>query len=282
MLIWILLAFAVLQGILEWLPVSSEGQTVTLLVAVLGIPADKAIEISLWLHIGTLLAVTLKYWRELFSYINPKVKDEATNQWRWFILLSTLGTVIVGVPCYLLVHFLSVELSIYGEFFMLIVGIALLVTAGLLFYSRKQQKEGKDIGELTKKEMTFSGFLQGFSIIPGISRSGTTMSGLLLMSVKKEEAVKGSFIMSIPAVLGGFILNLIVILIEHGNLFPLVWWQLIIAIIVTAIIGFLTMELFIRIAKKFNFAIICLVLGNKQSLKCLIVSLIWYNTAIYN
>ncbi|MHA1668565.1 MAG: undecaprenyl-diphosphate phosphatase [Candidatus Heimdallarchaeaceae archaeon] len=261
MLIWILLAFAVLQGILEWLPVSSEGQTVTLLVAVLGIPADKAIEISLWLHIGTLLAVTLKYWRELFSYINPKVKDETTNQWRWFILLSTLGTVIVGVPCYLLVHFLSVELSIYGEFFMLIVGIALLVTAGLLFYSRKQQKEGKNIGELTKKEMTFSGFLQGFSIIPGISRSGTTMSGLLLMSVKKEEAVKGSFIMSIPAVLGGFILNLIVILLEHGNLFPLVWWQLIIAIIVTAIIGFLTMELFIRIAKKFNFAIICLVLG---------------------
>lgn len=67
--------------------------------------------------------------------------------------------------------------------------------------------------------------------------------------------------MSIPAVLGGFILNLIVVAIEGGNIFPIEWWLLLIAVLLTAIIGYLTMELFIFIARKYNFAMICMVLG---------------------
>jgi undecaprenyl-diphosphatase len=144
---------------------------------------------------------------------------------------------------------------------MLVIGVALLITAALLYYARKQNREGKLIEEISKKQMTFSGLLQGFSIIPGISRSGITMSGLLFMSVEKEDSIKGSFIMSIPAVLGGFVLNLIVVLIEGGNIFPLLWWQLIIAIIITAIVGYLTMELFLLVARRYNFAIVCLFLG---------------------
>ena len=144
---------------------------------------------------------------------------------------------------------------------MLVIGLALIVTAFLLYYSKKQKRIGKKIEELNKLQMTSSGLLQGFSIIPGISRSGITMSGLLLMSTNKEDTVKGSFLMSIPAVLGGFILNLIVVAIEGGNIFPIEWWLLLIAVLLTAIIGYLTMELFIFIARKYNFALICMVLG---------------------
>ena len=260
MLIWILIAFAVLQGILEWLPVSSEGQTITLLTGFMGISPDEALEISLWLHLGTLIAVVVKFRKEIYQYVNPKLKEESIKQWRWFILLSTIGTVITGVPCYLLVRRLGSNSQI-GEYFMLIIGVALLITAALLYYAKKQDKEGKLIENISKKEMTVSGLLQGFSIIPGISRSGITMSGLLFMSVEKEDSIKGSFIMSIPAVFGGFFLNLIVILIEGGNVFPLLKWQLFVAIMITAIIGYLTMELFLLIARKYNFAIVCLFLG---------------------
>jgi len=257
---WFILLFAFIQGMLEWLPVSSEGQTVSLLVYLTGLDPQVALEISLWLHLGTLIAVLVKYRKEIFQYLNYKNREESVVQWRWFIVYSTLGTVITGVPCFFLVRYYITSPNV-GEYIMLVIGVALLVTAFLLYYSGKQKRIGKQIEELSKIQMTSSGLLQGFSIIPGISRSGITMSGLLLMSTSKEETVKGSFLMSIPAVLGGFILNLIAIAIEGGNFFPIEWWQLLIAVAVTAVIGYLTMELFILIARKFNFAIICLVLG---------------------
>ena len=257
---WFILLFAFIQGMLEWLPVSSEGQTVSLLVYLTGLDPQVALEISLWLHLGTLIAVLVKYRKEIFQYLNYKNREESVVQWRWFIVYSTLGTVITGVPCFFLVRYYITSPNV-GEYIMLVIGVALLVTAFLLYYSGKQKRIGKQIEDLSKLQMTSSGLLQGFSIIPGISRSGITMSGLLLMSTSKEDTVKGSFLMSIPAVMGGFILNLIAIAIEGGNFFPIEWWQLLIAVAVTAVIGYLTMELFILIARKFNFAIICLVLG---------------------
>ncbi|MHA2358056.1 MAG: undecaprenyl-diphosphate phosphatase [Candidatus Heimdallarchaeaceae archaeon] len=260
MLLWIVFVLALLQGILEWLPVSSQGQTVTFLTGLIGLTPDQALDIALWLHVGTSIAVIIKYRREIYQYLNPQVREEEVIQWRWFILLSTVGTVITGVPCFLLVYYL-VEDPTVGEYVMLIVGIALLITAALLFYSRKQDRIGLEIKEISKKKMTISGLLQGFSIIPGISRSGITMSGLLFMSVNKEESMKGSFIMSVPAVLGGFILDILLIAIRGGDFLPILWWQLLLAVIVTGVIGYLTMELFIFIAKRYNFAIICLVLG---------------------
>ena len=260
MLFWILLLLAFLQGILEWLPVSSEGQIITV-STLLGVPSTSALDLALWLHLGTLFAVSVKYRKEIYLYVNPRVRDTVTVQWRWFLVLSTIGTIIIGVPCYLLfIYYLELEPSI-GEYVMLIVGVALLVTAGLLFYAKKQQKSGKKIEDLSKKEMTVIGLFQGFTIIPGISRSGVTMSGLFLLSVNKEDAIKGSFIMSIPAVLGGFILNLTFKIVNNESIFPADWWMLIIAVLITAIIGYLTMELFILIARKYNFAIVCIILG---------------------
>ena len=260
MLIWIILGFAVLQGILEWLPVSSSGQTVTLLKLALNMDEDVAFSLSLWLHLGTLLAVCVKYRKELWLYINPKVEDESIKKWRLFLVLSTVGTIIVGVPCYFLVDYL-IESPEIGDYTMLIIGIALIITAAILFFSKKTNVEGEMIEDISKKKMLGSGLLQGFSIIPGISRSGITMGGLLFMNVEKKDAVKGSFLMSIPAVLGGFLLLLIDALIESTPVLPIPFWQMLIAIFLTALIGYLTMELFLLVARKYNFAIVCLILG---------------------
>ena len=260
MLIWIILGFAVLQGILEWLPVSSSGQTVTLLITSLNIDADVAFALSLWLHLGTLIAVCVKYRKELWLFINPKVKHETIKKWRLFLVLSTIGTIIVGVPCFFLVDYL-IESPDIGDYIMLVIGIALIITAIILYFSKRTNVEGEEIANLSMKKMVGSGLLQGFSIIPGISRSGITMGGLLFMNVEKKDAVKGSFLMSIPAVLGGFFLLLIDALIENTPVLPIPIWQMLIAIFLTAIIGYLTMELFLFIARKYNFAIVCLILG---------------------
>jgi undecaprenyl-diphosphatase len=87
------------------------------------------------------------------------------------------------------------------------------------------------------------------------------MSGLLFMGTKKEDAIKGSFLMSIPAVLGGFLIDIIDTGVSGGEFLPVEWWIILIAIIITAIIGYLTMELFLYVARKFNFSLVCLILG---------------------
>lgn len=277
---WFILIFALLQGLLEWLPVSSQGQTVSLIVALFQDKADLAFQIALWLHLGTMMAVIVKYRKELFLYLNFKNKDPEVVQWRRFLIFSTVGTIITGVPCFLLVKYLIEDNSVFGEYVMLLIGVALIVTAALLFYSerkktksesqkekeetiisKQQAKERKSVADLSLLQMTASGLFQGFSIIPGISRSGITMSGLLFMGTRKEDAIKGSFLMSIPAVLGGFVLDVTFTAVDGGSIFPIDWWQILIAILITAIIGYLTMELFLFIARKYNFSLICLILG---------------------
>ncbi|MCE7742761.1 MAG: undecaprenyl-diphosphate phosphatase [Candidatus Heimdallarchaeota archaeon] len=277
---WFILIFALLQGLLEWLPVSSQGQTVSLIVALFQDKADLAFQIALWLHLGTMMAVIVKYRKELFLYLNFKNKDPEVVQWRRFLIFSTVGTIITGVPCFLLVKYLIEDNSVFGEYVMLLIGVALIVTAALLFYSERkktksesqkekeetiiseqQAKERKSVADLSLLQMTASGLFQGFSIIPGISRSGITMSGLLFMGTRKEDAIKGSFLMSIPAVLGGFVLDVTFTAVDGGSIFPIDWWQILIAILITAIIGYLTMELFLFIARKYNFSLICLILG---------------------
>ncbi|MHA1198422.1 MAG: undecaprenyl-diphosphate phosphatase, partial [Candidatus Heimdallarchaeaceae archaeon] len=144
---WFILLFALLQGILEWLPVSSQGQTVSLIVALFQDKADLAFQIALWLHLGTTIAVIVKYRKELLLYLNFKNKDSEVVQWRRFLIFSTVGTIITGVPCFLLVKYLIEESSVFGEYVMLIIGVALIVTAALLFYSERKKTKSESLEE---------------------------------------------------------------------------------------------------------------------------------------
>lgn len=258
--IWILLLFSILQGALEWLPISSSGQIINLLTW-LDINPSVAFSLSLWLHLGTLLSVTIVYRNELYNYIKYTNRDENIVQWRWFIVISTLGTAITGIPCFIIVYVFTTS-ALVGDYITLMIGIALLVTSGFLYYSGKQKKEGIIIINLSKKKMLIVGLIQGFAIIPGISRAGITMAGLLFMNIDKRDAIKGSFLMSIPAVMGGFILELGMGLFRGIPLLvEIEWWHLMIAIIVTAIVGLLTIEFLLYISKNYNFAIVCFALG---------------------
>ena len=257
---WILLIFALLQGILEWLPVSSEGQTMSLLITWIQIPPDAALQIALWLHLGTLFAVSVKYRKELVDYVNWHKSEPELNAWRRFLLISTIGTAVTGIPIYVILKKISLDPS-YGEYVMLIIGIALLITALLLYLSKKFRRKLLPIIQRNNWFYFIIGLCQGFSIIPGISRSGITMSALLLLGVTTEDSVKGSFLMSIPAVLGGVLLDIFTNLFNHENLFPYPWWQVLIAIAITFIVGYLTIESFLKVAQKYDFAIICLLLG---------------------
>lgn len=135
-----------------------------------------------------------------------------------------------------------------GAYFMLIIGVALLVTA---FLQYKKSSGGKrEMKNLDFKDALFVGFIQGFAIIPGLSRSGTTTAALLIRNVKNSHALKISFLMSIPVVLGAnIILNYDII-----SKYDLSVYNTLLALGSSFIFGIATIHWFMQFARKVNMA----------------------------
>ncbi len=247
-LVYILLGL--IQGIGEWLPISSEGM-LTLVGLALGLDFSLSLRIAIWMHLGTLAAVIV-YYRQEWKMI---IFDWSQNYpERRFLVLTTLGTAITGLPIkVVLLDLLDPRLlTVFGY---LIIGGALLVTSGLIYYSRSQEvTNGIDLNDLSAKQELAIGMAQGFTIIPGISRSGTTVSALLLARVDPEESFRGSFLMSVPAVLGGTLLDVIDIIQDPSSSGEINVAGLITGILIAFVGGILTIHLLIQVARRINFS----------------------------
>jgi len=171
-----------LQGIFEWIPISSEG-AVALTSEFLNKDLD-SIDIALFLHLGTVLAVLIyfrKDWRAVLSLRNPKLFR--------FLVIATIVSLIVGYPLYRLV-----KGALAGNALLIITGLGLLLTA---YFQKKEKKLDMGFNKLA----VLSGFLQGLAVIPGLSRSGATIFGLSLGKNSPSEILKTSYMMSAPVVL---------------------------------------------------------------------------------
>lgn len=235
----------IIQGITEWLPISSSGQGMLTMLMFFGVSAKEAFSIAIYLHFGTLLAVLVYLRQEIIDIF--KVENKKILQ---FLIISTIFTGLVGLPLY---KFLS---DAFGEFsggiFTILIGILLIITGIILHQSKETSKEARDI-EL--KDMVLAGCAQGITILPGISRSGITVAALLWLKFNQQTALKLSFLMSIPAVLGA-------LAIESLNSTITPFSQEVAAGIIFAFIfGILTMHLLLKIAQKLNFANFCIFLG---------------------
>ncbi|MDY6958050.1 MAG: undecaprenyl-diphosphate phosphatase [Halobacteriota archaeon] len=234
-----------LQGITEWLPISSEGQSVLFMMNYLRLDPQSALSVAIFLHIGTSLAVLLKFRSEFISMLNLR-----SNLFR-IVFISTLSTAITGLPLYIVIKssFNS------GELATLMIGVLLIVT-GILLMSPKE-KGYKDIDEVSTRDLVILGLAQGFSILPGISRSGTTIATLLLSGVNQKSALVISFLISVPVVLGAAFLDII-----SSSSMSLIGIEIAIVMVITAfVVGYLMMDLLLRFAEKVNFSIFCITLG---------------------
>jgi|TARA_B100001971_G_scaffold213439_1_gene246794 undecaprenyl-diphosphatase len=186
------LVLGLLQGILEWLPVSSQGNLVLLAITLLRLEPSYALNFSVYLHLGTGLAALVYFRREVIRIIKRGSEDD--RRLFQFLVVATLLTGLVGFPL-----FIFVELtSLYGEALLALTGVALLLTAWIQ----------KDRGTLSiplpnglrLKNGLILGIIQGLAVIPGLSRSGVTTTALLIKGFPGKEAFRLSFLMSIPAV----------------------------------------------------------------------------------
>lgn len=184
----------IIQGITEWLPISSKSQ-VTLTGTWLGLPPTDAFGIAIFLHIGTVLAAIWYFRKDLKEIL--QMRDKPLLK---FLIIALIGTAITGIPAY----FITKNALLANAFLItLVVGIFLVLSGALQLYSqRKKDAKCDACNELTNKNGFVLGLCQGLAGLPGVSRSGITVSALLLESFSPEQAFRISFLLSIPSVIG--------------------------------------------------------------------------------
>jgi undecaprenyl-diphosphatase len=250
--LWMVIV-AILQGLFEWLPISSEGQIALYVNNFTTLDPNNVLSLVVWLHLGTALAVISRYPRTILDILS--LKDKALTQ---LLFIATVATAVTGIPLYI---FLKDSFSnLTGELLNILVGVLLLFTALVLYLPTRQEGALKtmDVKEPTKNEALLTGLVQGTSVLPGISRSGTTISALLMQKIDREIALRFSFLMSVPAVLG-----ILVIDVLTGSTIPSIVNLSDLAIIegIVFIVGLASMEFLLRLARRVNFWGLCLVLG---------------------
>ncbi|TET28992.1 MAG: undecaprenyl-diphosphate phosphatase [Candidatus Heimdallarchaeota archaeon] len=308
--IGLIILLAIVQGLLEWLPVSSEGQ-IFLILNWFGDPTN-ALSIALFLHLGTMLAVLVRFRKDFLLLFNIKLRKKKENEnseeqieeqhtdeekfaesekrrilWK-FLLIATAGTAIIGVPLLLVIKYVLEEGALYfangriagGDILTLVIGVFLIATGIFILVSRRKTAN-KTLYEMKNWEMLVVGLAQGLAIIPGISRSGTTIGTMLIEGVNEEESLRGSFLLSIPAVIGGNILIIIIDLIRGEASFEgIPWYGMILGVVISAIVGFVTIDLFLRLAKKVNFGWFCIAIGALALIITIIVIILAVTTTV--
>ena len=260
---------AILQGLLEWLPISSSGQVMIIAINLLGIPPEQAFSIAIWLHLGTTISVIIKFKSDVIKIVKSIIPNridykEIDIKRRNWLVFSTIGTIITAIPFYFFFKYIIGEGfgALQGDIITLIIS-GLLIVTGIVLLRVHRIFGTKDFSSITGNELRYDSFLaglmQGLSILPGISRSGMTISTILLENHNKETALKLSFLMSIPAALGSIGFDII---FGEGSVFgildPL---TIVIITVISFLAGYISIDLLLKLAKKIQFGYFCIIYG---------------------
>jgi undecaprenyl-diphosphatase len=251
--IWEAIILGLIQGLTEFLPVSSSGHLI-LGKAFLGIN-DHNILFDVIVHLGTLLAVVTAFSKEIRWLLNgvfallriSKVKSSNDNdsgknaiRYIFYLMIATIPIVIVG-----LIFRIYIENAFANP---LLTGYLLIVTGVILLISRIGLNAK---GQVTLIRSIVIGIVQAFAILPGISRSGSTIAAGMILGVEREEAAKFSFLMAIPAIGGAFILQLITL--STATLSQNYISVLITGFVVSYVSGYLAIKILMVTVKKGRF-----------------------------
>ena len=212
----------VIQGLTEFLPVSSSGHLV-LGGELLGL-TESHLTFDVVVHVATLM-VTLGFYRASVMGIGKSLVQNlgsvfSLTTWmdgfKAWPELRLLFLIVVGsVPTAVIGLLFKDELEgLFGS--PRLVSGMLLVTAGILWLTTRRSDTSRGISEMRVRDALLIGLLQGFAVIPGISRSGSTIACALLLGVERELAVRFSFLLSVPAILGALLLQVLDVL-ETGH-----------------------------------------------------------------
>lgn len=200
------------QGLAEFLPISSSGH-LALLQYFFGIEGESVLAFAVLMHVGTLISVFIVYWKdiaELFQELIRVIVDictgkglgtmkNPTRRMGYMIIVATIPTAVIGIL------FNDLFAGFYNS--LIAIGIGLLITGTILWIAERLNSSKTGIMDMKFRHAVFVGICQGIAITPGISRSGSTLFGGLISGINREVAVKFAFLISIPSILGSVILE---------------------------------------------------------------------------
>ncbi|MFT6179547.1 MAG: undecaprenyl-diphosphatase [Paracoccaceae bacterium] len=210
--LWKAIIVGIVQGLAEFLPVSSSGHIVLtqylLGIREVGAGHQKDLSFEIVLHLGTLVSVLIFFRKSLWALTESLFKKEMVED-RMKILWLGLATVPAVIATLLFKRYFEAAPN-----YPVLVSALLIVTGLILFVPRFMKGKVNEIGA---KSSLVMGVAQAFAILPGISRSGSTIAAGLVSGVKAEKAAEFSFLMSIPAIAGGFVLTMKDQMEERGS-----------------------------------------------------------------
>lgn len=244
----------IIQGFTEFLPISSTGH-LTVSGKLMGLISDNNPEhwtafIAI-IQLGTLVSILVYFWKDIFhitlNFIRENLierksfKEQNHNSLMgWFIIIGTIPIVIIGLGFKDIIEG-ALTKNLY------IISGSLIVLALILAYAERVAKFKKGMEDITWKDALVIGFAQCVALIPGSSRSGTTITGALFMGLKRETAARFSFLLSIPAIFASGILQLFESLkfIEQLGVANLV-----VATIISGISGYIAIDFLLKYLRK--------------------------------
>jgi undecaprenyl-diphosphatase len=241
------IVLGIIQGLTEWLPVSSSGH---LVMAQEFFGLDVPLVFDVMLHVGTLIVVVTVFRNDILRILEALFKtgfDTDDGRMGFFIFVGSIPIAIIGF----LFH------DIIESFFssLVVVGFSLLITGTVLFLSEKKMGN-KKVGFL---DSLLVGFAQAIALIPGISRSGLTVSAGLLRKINKETAFNFSFLLSIPAVFGATLFELKDMIKGNFDVLPFL-----VGVLISMIMGYTSLKLLRKIVldeRMHLFAYYCWIVG---------------------
>lgn len=252
------LILGLVQGLTEYLPVSSSGH-LTIGSALFGIDGEQNLTFTILVHVATVLSTLVILWKEISWIFKGLFKFEYNEETKYAlnILVSMVPIGIVGV------FFKDKVEEIFGSG-LLIVGCMLLVTAALLafsYFAKPRQKE-----KLSIADAFIIGLAQAVAVLPGLSRSGSTIATGLLLGNKKEKLAQFSFLMVIPPILGEALLDVVKAMKGGASaaVGDISLTSLVIGFVAAFVAGCLACKWMINIVKKgklIYFAIYCAIVG---------------------
>jgi undecaprenyl-diphosphatase len=250
------LILGIIQGLTEFLPISSSGhlEMAKVLFGSDRLP-EEGLLFTVLVHGATALATVVVFRKDVWGLISESLKPSGTEERKYisWILISMIPAVVVG-----LVWEDEIEALFTGQ--ILLVGVMLLITGLMLFYADRAKHTDRTVDPF---RAFFIGVAQAIAILPGISRSGATISASLLMGVDREKAARFSFLMVVPLILGKMTLDLKDVMDGeihlNGQGLPLL-----VGFIAAFVAGYLACTWMIALVKRSKltgFAIYCWVVG---------------------
>ncbi|MCC8131375.1 MAG: undecaprenyl-diphosphate phosphatase [Ruminococcus sp.] len=255
----------IIQGLTEFLPVSSSGH-LSLFQHFSGNSGEEGLVLTAVLHLGTLVAVCVVYYKEIWKLIKEfisMIKDIFTRKFsidnaspeRRLLFMFIISTAML-IPFAIFKGFFE---SFAEDDSILMEGICFLYTAAILFMADMQAKGNKKMTDLKYSDSVKIGFFQGVALLPGVSRSGSTISAGIFCGLSRDAAVSYSFILGIPAIIAGCITEIAGAATSESS--SVGFWPCFVGFIVAAVVGFLAIRLIQYIIKSDKFKIFWIYTG---------------------